>query len=209
MAAALKLYIDTFRKRLVTSDSNGAIFNLPAFFQGDVVAMVIQLLEPDPSVGINGYTKPDISSMSLKFAVSATPTGTAGGPTPFVTQFTWTKDTTNRLFTANVAFNTTELNTWLGSAASRNDAYMEIEITEGSAVTTVLQQVFTINAEVIESSTSSVAAGQTALSLETALATFVKFVGNAGETITLTSPDGTKQRILGVDNDGNPIDYIV
>lgn len=205
MAIRLDLYVDIVGKRLV--NRAGQAFSMPAQFQGDTVPMSVTLLAPDPTL-FNTYTAQDISGASLKLAVSDTPTGTAGGPTPFVTQFTWTQDTVNNRFTATVAFNTAELTTWLGSAASKT-GYLELEMTEGAGVTTIYQGGLTINAEVIETGTVTVAAGLTPLSREEALALFVKKIGDPGETATFTSPNGTYQRIIGVNDDQTPMDYII
>lgn len=204
MAATLKLYIDTFRRILVTSPTNSQQFTLPPLFQGDIQAVQIQFLEPDPIEGESSYTAPDISNMSLNFAIGQQPTGSAGGPSPFVTQFSWTKDIPNHIFTAEVALNTAGLDAWLASASSRSDACLEVEVNEGTSRTTYLQlNSVTIKAELIESGTLSVAAGLTAISREEANATFLQKASGAGDTWTALSPNGTYRIIYGVNDDGS------
>lgn len=200
--------MDWFNKRLIKSRYSSSPFVLPAFFQGDIVPIQIQIVEPNPAGGPNDYVVPEIGSMGLKLAVSATPTGTPTTPAPFVTQFTWSQNTNESYFYADVAFNTTELDTFLGSAASAT-AYLEIEVTESSSITTVLQETFTIKAQIIETGTLTVAAGQTPLSFELANQLFARKLMNPGETLTIPSPDGTRRRILGCNDDGSAQDDVL
>lgn len=201
MAARLKFYIDWLNKKLVKSDSNGGLFIPPVFYQGDVIPMQVYIVEPDPDGTDNDFVSPAIDNMALSMAVSDTPTGSSGGPTPFVTQYTWSKDTNEKYFYAEVAFNTAELNTFIGSARTTT-GYMEFQITEGTAITTAWQGTITIDAEVIEASSASVAPGETALSLEAASQIFVKRQLENGGQIRIPSPDGTKLTVLWTDNDG-------
>ena len=202
MGAAIKLYVDWFGKRLLTSPRNTSPATMPVVFQGDILPMEIYVLEPDPEGGPNSYLYPAIGDMTMKLAVGAAPIGTTATPTPFVTQFTWSKNTTTKKFSANVAFNTAELNTWLGAEASKV-AYAELEMTEGAAIATIYQGSMTVKAQLIETGTTVVAAGLTPMSREEALQLFVKFSGNAaGSTITLPSSDGAHETVLGTDTDG-------
>lgn len=212
MPARLKLTVDWFNKKLIKSNSNSAPYTLPKFYQGDVVPFFIQVVEPDPNGGPNDYVVVDLSSAALKFAVSDTPTGSAGGPSPFVAQTSWTYDTVNQGFTATVAFNTAALNTYLGSSRTASP-WMELEITEiisgTSAITTIWQGQITLDAEINEVSTLTVPAGSTPLSLEIASQLFAKKIMEAGETLTFTSPDGNSLRILGVRNDKSGQDDVL
>lgn len=204
MAATLKLYVDTFTGRLCTSPNSNQSPGTPVFFQGDVKAMQIHLLEPAPTLGTGNYTYPDISNMTLLMAIGSAPTGTVGGPTPIITQFTWTKvgtGGTTPYFTAEVGFNTAGVATLIGTASSAT-AYMEVQVSEGTAVQTYLQIPITINAELIESGTLAVASVLTPISREEAVAMFVQYLAPNGSTITLPSPDGSHSLIIGCRNDG-------
>jgi len=202
MAARLKLTVDWFNKTLIRSSTSQTPFILPSFFQGDIVPFQVTIVEPDPDGSINDYLKPDISNMALKLAVGAQPVGTAGTPTPFVTQFTWSKNTQESFFYADVAFNTGDLDTWLGSNSSK-EAYIELEITELSAVTTIYQGTVTIKAELIEGTTASVQPGETALSLEAARQMFCPRMLEPGGQLIFPSLDGTKRTVLYTDDDGS------
>jgi len=201
MAARLKLFIDWYSKKLVRGLNDPGPFALPSFYQGDVVPMQVYVVAPN---GIY-YSQENVGSMALKFAVSATPTGTPTTPAPFVTEFAWSKDTSDGsgfFYSEGVAFNTAELNTFLGAEASKT-AYLEMEITEASTITTILQTPVTIKAEIVETGTLTVADGQTPLSLEAANQLYAGKVMGAGETIIMKSPDGSVGVILGVNNDGS------
>jgi len=208
MAARLKLTVDWTKKKLIRSRSSITPFTLPAFFQGDVVPMQIQIVEPSASGGVNAHDLLDIGSMAMKLGVSDVPTGTPTTPAPFVTLFSWSKDTNEGFFYGEVAFNTTELNTFLGASASA-EAYLELEITEGTAITTILQEKITIKSEVVETGTLAVAPGETALSLEVAAQMFAKKFMNPGETITFVSEDSLTRRITGVRNDKSAQDDVL
>lgn len=203
MAATLKLYVDWFSKSLITNPGSITPFVMPPFFEGDTVPIRITILEPDPNGSVNSFIYPPIDNMSLKLGVSDTPTGTAGGPALLVSQFVWTKVTGSKpYFEATVAFNSGALGAFIGAAASAT-AFLELEITEGAAVTTIYQGQITIKAEVIESGSVAVVPGLTALDLDTAMALFLPRRSEAGATWTSTSPNGLVHRTLGVRDDGS------
>lgn len=201
MAARQKIYIDWLNKKLKAGPNTETPFQFSKLFQGDVVPYQVTIIEPDPT-NPTRYQIVDNANMALKMAVSDTPIGTASSPTPFVTQFTWTKDSSLKAFTADVDFTTTELNTFLG-ANDELEAWLEFEITEGSAVLTAWQGPVTIRADVIEASTATVAAGETALTLEAAKQMFVTWLWEDGRQMKSVSADGTRATLLYTDDDGS------
>jgi hypothetical protein len=54
----------------------------------------------------------------------------------------------------------------------------------------------------IEGAAAAPAPADSYMTANESLATFARQNGTAGQSITLTSPDGTKQVILYIDNDG-------
>jgi hypothetical protein len=202
MAARLKLYIDWTNKRLQQGLRNTGTFNLPTFFQGDIVPVQVYLLEPDPDSGPTSFSKIDISNIALLLAVNAAPPVGNGVDTPIITQYTWQKNTQESYFYADVAFNTAGVGTLLGASASA-PAYLEIEATEGAGKTTLIQQSITIKAEIIEAGSLSVAAPATPLSLEVAMQLFAMKRMGAGETLTLVGPGNAKGVQLGANDDGS------
>ena len=201
MAARLKLYVNWFEKRFQQGLRNGGTFTLPTFYQGDIVPMQIYLLEPDADAGPTSYSKVDISNMALQLAVGPTPVGNAV-ETLIVTQFSWSKNTQENYFYADVAFNVAGVATLLGAAASAT-AYLELEVTEGSSKTTLIQQQITIKAELIEAASLTVTAGSTPLSLEVAMQLFAMKRMGPGETFTLVGPGNAKGVQLGANDDGS------
>lgn len=198
MAATLKLYVDWFAKKLVTSKTSAASFSLPTFYYGEVFPFQITLLEPNPAVGWNGYAVVNNANIGLKLIVSSVAVDTG---TTLATQYSWTKDTVEMTFSAEVGFNTAAIDTWLSTDATKT-AYLEIQITEGTVVSTVYKTAITIGASQLTPSTQQVPAGETPLSQEVAKAMFVQKMMGAGESITLTSADGTKQGVLYWGDDG-------
>lgn len=200
MAARQKIYIDWLNKKLKAGPNTSTPFVFPRLFQGDVTPYQVTIIEPDPTQPTR-YQIVDNANMALSMAVSSTPIGTASSPTPFVTQYTWSKDSSIKAFYADVAFNTAELNTFLG-AESQKTAYLEFEVTEGTSIATVWQGEVTIRADVIEASSAVVAPGQTALTLEQAKQMFVTWLWDAGRQMISVSPDGTRKTVLYTDDDG-------
>lgn len=204
--AHLDLYIDTFAdpaQSLVVGPFNRGQFPLPPFTQNDTVSLRVYLLARNTSFPLNPYTIINNSSLSLALAIGVR-SGTGDGD-HVVEQFTWSKDANNQYFYADVAFNTSELATAIGSASQLTTQYLEIEYRQGAGLpTTVFQRQITINADVIKNSTQALAPGQTAMSVEDANATFLKKDGtnDVADSKIWRSPDGTKRILQYVDNDG-------
>ncbi len=205
--AELKLTSNLPNKTLQISRFNGATFTMPVLMQGDIMAMRICLVEPNPQQrpGNNEFNLIDVSNIAMKLAISAKPTG-SGTEAPFVEQNDWNKNTDTNEWFADVHFNTTELNSWLGTNHERKDAYFEFEITEGANITTIFQDTVTIRAQVITGAVNELVTGETALSLEVAKQQFVQYLAEPGRAFILQSENKVHRRFLGVDNDGNAID---
>ena len=68
MANSLKLYVDTQNNKLVQSDTDASDFTLPTFFQGDVLAVELKLLEPNTTGGLT--TPFDVISTSYTVEIA-------------------------------------------------------------------------------------------------------------------------------------------
>lgn len=200
----LDLYLNIHTKEPQISDISQSRFVLPDFFQGDKVPMRLHLLKPDPTGDFNAFERPPIDNLSVKLGVSDQPIGTAGTPTLLVSEFSWTKDVDEDIFSAVVNFNTTEINTFLGSEFKKT-AYLEIEVTDSSnsAIYTILQKEITLKAQVVEPASSSVPAGETPLSLEMATGLFVPYRLAPGRTITFVDESETWDCIIGTNTNGD------
>ena len=69
MANSLKLYVDTQNNKLVQSDTDASDFTLPTFFQGDVLAVELKLLEPNTTGGLTTPFNVISTSYTVKVAI--------------------------------------------------------------------------------------------------------------------------------------------
>lgn len=206
MTATRKLFVNWLTKLLQFSDTNGGIVTLPPFNKYENVPFEVVIVEPDPSaIGPPGFARIDISNLSLGIALN----DTLDDATPLAYQNTFTKDEELNLFTGSLNLNTAALNTWLGSSDSKQ-GYFEIELQEGSSNTSKIYQVgVTVKNSVLQVGATVPSPADEYYTKAQADQQFVKPVGEAGRQLTLTSPGNVYQRILGVTDDGQPIDQIV
>ena len=191
MAARLKFHIDWFN-HVLKRGKNAASINMPGMYQGAIVPMQVQIIEPNPDGGPHDFIVVDPTNLALQVAIyGSQPIGTAALPAAIVTQFSWTTDANAKAFTADVALNTTALNTFLGANSSLT-AWIEFKVTEGGATTPIFQSSFTLYAGGIEATTESVPAGETPLSLEVAKQMFATRLMEKGDSIIFQSGDETK-----------------
>lgn len=188
-------------------DFGGTALSIPDLFQGNVQDFEITVVDPPAGVG-QGYTKVDLGSSGLRVAIGPTPTGTAGGPTPLALQNSWTWDATNKRFDGSLSLASASIDSFIGSASSAL-AYFEVNVTTAGDRKTILQVQVTLKAVVDEQTSTVPSATDTYLTKAESLALFVKFVNDAGATIFFKSPDGTKGRELGVNDDGTGMDDYV
>jgi len=197
MAARLKLYCDWYNKRLVKGLTDPGVFTMPARTQGEVLPMQVYLVSPNGALKFN---QENIAGMSLKLAVAEAPEAA-----PFVTAYAWSTDTSdgNGFFYTEVDFNTVALDTFMAGAAYQT-AYMELEITEGTSVSTIYRNdALRINATTVPAGSTTVTPGQTALSLEVGNQIYVSKKMSAGESIMIPSPNGEWGTVLRTNNDGS------
>ena len=140
----IKLAIDRQSRRLVTY--NGSASSLPDLFQGNNQSFQIQFVDPATS-GLGTYTPVDMAGTGLRVSIGATPTGTAGSPTPLAIQNTWTWNSgaNQKYFTGSIALNVAAIDSFIGTAAQAT-AYFEINSTSGGDRITELQTQCTLKA---------------------------------------------------------------
>lgn len=201
----LRLSIDRQNKTLV--NFNGSASSIPGLFQGNTQDFEITFVDPPTSLQ-GSYTKADVGTDGLRVAIGQTPTGTAGGPTPLAIQTSWTWSSSNKNFSASIALNTTDIDSYIGTAASKS-AYFEVNLTTGGNRITILQTQFTLFAVVDEQTSTTPATGDRYLTAAESIAAFVKFINDNGATIVLKSPGGIYGREIGVADDGSAIDNII
>lgn len=203
--ATRKLFVNWQTKKLQISDQKSGDVVLPVFNKYETIPFEVVIVEPSlVALGVERYSRVDISNLSLSIAINDTFDDAA----PLAYQSTFTKDEDNNVFSGELALNTTALNTYIGSNDSKT-AYFEIEIQEGTARSKIYLATITIQNSVTQVSTTAPTPADEYLTKAQTSAQFLQKVLPAGEQITITSPSGTYQRILGVDDGGASIDIIV
>ena len=199
MAALLKLYVDTERNKLVKSSTSTQEVTLPTFFQGDVVPISVTLLEPKSGGGISDPYSIVGDAYTVKIGLT-TPHATSGSETVH-TNSNLTQSAENE-HEGTLLLNATAVTTLLGSGTSA-DCQLEIEARTGSGTySTELMRQVSVKADGLKTSTPVDLASETYPTTAEATATFAAKIGEAGDSITLVSPDGTKGIILYCTNDG-------
>jgi hypothetical protein len=199
MAALLKLYVDTERNKLVKSSTSTQEVTLPTFFQGDVVPITVTLLEPKAGGGISDPYSIVGDAYTVKIGLT-TPHATSGSETVH-TNSNLTQSAENE-HEGTLLLNATAVTTLLGSGTSA-DCQLEIEARTGSGTySTELMRQVSVKADGLKTSTPVDLASETYPTTAEATATFAAKIGEAGDSITLVSPDGTKGIILYCTNDG-------
>lgn len=203
--ATRKLFVNLSTKKLQVSDVKSGEFVLPYFNKYETVPLEICIVEPSLQVlGVDRYSRVDISNLSISVAIN----DTFDDASPLVYQNTFTKNEDANVFSGELALNTAALNTYLGSSDSKS-AYFEIEIQEGTARNKIYTGVITLQNAVTQVSSTVPTPVDEYLTKAQISAQFVQKILPAGEQITITSPSGTYQRILGVDDGGAAIDIIL
>ena len=193
MAALLKLYVDTERNKLVKSSTSTQEVTLPTFFQGDVVPITVTLLEPKSGGGISDPYSIVGDTYTVKIGLT-TPHATSGSETVH-TNSNLTQSAENE-HEGTLLLNATAVTTLLGSGTSA-DCQLEIEARTGSGTySTELMRQVSVKADGLKTSTPVDLASETYPTTAEATATFAAKIGEAGDSITLVSPDGTKGIIL-------------
>ena len=151
MANSLKLYVDTQNNKLVQSDTDASDFTLPTFFQGDVLAVELKLLEPNTTGGLTTPFNVISTSYTVKVAI-----GTPDASSSTVhTNATLTFSSSTNTYTGNLILNNTgtpSIASLLGSSASAT-ATFEIEVSGGGNYSTEVQEQITVKADTIKTGT--------------------------------------------------------
>lgn len=188
-AGTFNAFLDIVKKEAVYSRTSSAPFTFPYFRQGDTVPFVVEVLKFN---GVwNSYSNPAIDGMTLQFTLTDLPSIDPTGATALVSQYSWTRDTNLKQFSADVAFTGAGLNTWLAGGQSKPGT-VRFVLVEGTNTTTIYQSNVTIYAGATAVLTTP--ATETPCSLERALATFVKKVQDAGDYEIKTDPNGGKYK---------------
>lgn len=202
--ATRKLFVNWFTKTLQVSDRNGGIVVLPTFNKYEVIPLEIVIVEPDTSaVGPPTFVRVDISNLSLAVALN----DTLDDASPLAYQNSFTKDETTNTFAGTLSLNTAALNAWLTSDSL--SAYFEIEVQEGSNVSKIYLQTVTVKKSVAQVGATVPSPVDEYYTKAQANAQFLQPISPAGVQHTITSPGAVYVRIIGVTDDGVPVDQIL
>jgi hypothetical protein len=200
---AQDVFVDLTSKKFVAT-LKGAPTSQPfgTPYHQDILNLTIQPLDYD-SGGVatsTPYEVLDASGYSISLLVTKASDGsTLAGP------FTsWTPSGT--ALTGSADLNTAAMATAVSglSAGGELSTIFWLRITNGSSRQVTVETAVTIKKSAITSGTPSELPITSYLTREECLALFVRYAGNPdGATITLTSPDGTEEVVLGANDDGS------
>jgi hypothetical protein len=212
MSAYITLYADIINKRLVTSLTNSSAFNgVATAFQYAIYNFRVYPVKPNGNVTGTLYTVLDLDNLTLKMGVGAR----SGSESllAYTAPGSWTKNYDSGAsgpgyFSGQFDLNTTEMNAAIGSSDSLS-SYFEIQLGDSAEYRTIYNAGITVYSTVMTSGAAATlpTAADQYYTKEEVAGLFAKLFGS--ETITLQSPDGTRFRTLGVDNDGNAIDDLI
>ena len=204
-ATALRtIFPNWVSKKLQVSDLDGGIVTLPPFVKYETVPFKVIIVQPDvTSPFLNKFSRVDVSPLSLKICINDTYDDAA----PLACQDTWSKNEDQNWFTGELELNTSAFNTYIDTGAT--SAYLEIELTEGTARSKIYVATIALQNAVGQVSATSPDPVEEYYTKPQTNAQFVQKVMPAGEQLTITSPGNVYQRILCVDDYGNAIDTIL
>ena len=197
-----KLWVNTVEKQLQRSSTDGTPFIIPPgyFIQYEAQPLQIVLLSPDDEDPF-AYNKLNVDNLGLIVSID----NELDGTTPLAQQDTWTKDTSQNTLRGDLDLNTALLNTAM--TVDNFAAYLEIEITDGTSKSKVLRASIAIRQGVTQPTTESPDPSKQYYTAQQSEGIFLKSKVAKGVQITLQSPDGSRTRTIGIDDDGNSIDF--
>lgn len=201
---ALNLFIETQSGTFVKSATDATPITLRDFVQGDSMLVTVTHLVPT-GLFAAPLSKLDFNGFALIMSLvggEGKPTGTSGGPVIIASNAVWTWDSVGVRFSGTLNLNTAAVETFLGDLAVRQTT-LEIAVTDTSGNhLTYIQTTVNLRAEVNETAATSPDPSVHYLTATETAAMYVKKVGLAGESFSLTSPDGTKNVLCYCGNDG-------
>lgn len=201
---AQDVFVDLSQKKFVSSVKGGPTsqpFGTP--YHQDILNLTIQPLDYD-SGGVPTsvpYEVLNASGYSISLLVTTTSGTTLAGPFT-----TWTPDDSGTALTGSADLNTVAMAAAVAALAvgATVSTIFWLRITNGTTRQVTVQASVDIYKSAITSGTPSELPVTSYLTRDECLALFVKYAGNpAGATITLTSPDGTEEVVLGANDDGS------
>ena len=182
-------------------DQTEVKFSKRKIYQASQLSLRWYPIRPD---GQFSYVRIPVTGLTLDIAIGER----AGAEVIKARQNVWTAHADGYLY-ATLNLNTTDLNNAI--TGDTFTTYLEIQMTESGNARPTFQEQITIQSVVIGPAGASAlpAAASQFLTREQCLQMFVKWTENlAGNAIELASPDGTRFRLIGVNNDGSAMDEL-
>jgi len=199
MASALKIFVDLQRRILVAAFNSTTPVAFPTLRQGETPVIQIFFLDSSNATPSQPYAFFDFTGATIKLGICAgKPTG--GSDTLIAYNDVWTPIANG--FQGDLSCNTAEITAAL-AGVSEKACTAEIEVTpSGEDPVKYFQGPMTMQAAVIDPGAPVPLPLPSYMSRLECLATFVKFIGLPGETITIVAPDGGSANILETLNGG-------
>lgn len=197
--AATRLYLNTDTGRFVLSPTSPTPIAAPVMaFRGSTEDLTLSLCRlPTGQPANSALEFINIASVSLEIYLGAV------GATAVASQTSFTKDATNTIFSGQLNYATSQLDALFSPTTL---AYITLNLqfrqSEGSNTRTILDEEIRVKNVTNPPATLTDLSGDLAATRNWVLGAFVKFMNDAGATVTLKSPDGAHTRTLGVNNDG-------
>lgn len=182
---------------------NGSAGTLPTLFQYNTPDFELTFVNPAANqiTATNPYVAQDMSAYTLRVAVGPTPTGTSGGPTPWIVQTTWTYDATNKKFVGSIPLTSASIDSAIGTAPSVAGTF-EINLRQSGIPITAYQGAVTIKAALDEGVSTTPPVGDVYMTAAEIIARFLEKGAVLGEIKVWYSADGTKKRLQYLGDDG-------
>jgi hypothetical protein len=206
--AAKKIFWDWANGDILISDQSPALVpdGFWDFYKYSRIPFVIVPVERCFPWGLGNYSRTDITGLTLK----ASAFSTLNTSTPEAEQATWTKDSTLGVmtFTGYLDLNTTPFNNAVAAADTPSGTIkFQLELSDsGGIIGRVRKNIIVKQGTAI--ATTSPDPLIRYLTMAEAEGLFAKLNNRAGETMTFVSPDGTITRVIGIRNDGTPMDDV-
>ena len=206
VAAPINIFIDVVNN-VAYASVTGNSFVLPQLYYGSV--MTFNVYPMIPVSARLGYAPSfqliPATGMSLEMAIGPLD----GTFDPVARQDVWTVDPTTQSFmTAALNLNTTNIATLLAATAAQGSEFNITLVDTDASKRVILQTGCTLN-QVVENPGGGGSVPVNVAQYLTAAQCyqlFLRIINQPGVTVQFSSPDGTKTRIIGIDNSGNPID---
>jgi len=200
-----KIWCNWTDKRLQRSNVDGTSIRIPEFRQYETIPFQVTFVEPSAADPLASYSLLDISNSTL--TVSLNDTLDDATPLAEATGGDWSKDTSQNYFRGELVVNTSAMNTYVDAASKA--LYFQIELVDGTGRSRAYTELTTIKQSVTQVATSSPDPAKEYYTKDESTGLFRGTRFGNGEQLTLVSPDGTHERILGIDNDGNLINFLI